>query len=263
MQSNTCTFTHVLGKTIQTERHCEHCFFTPESKRIRHKHTQRGQEERNRQMLLPFFGLRVQVFPVAHGKSDSEHPHNGMLIHCDNCDHGGGGGWMGRRGGYVFVAEGGGETENWVWLIVLRRGQSVGCRGENTQGQQLADYVSELCKNQYVFLYTGLKCMWLFPSRPAFIFPLLVFEEDSSLFKVRVWGRTKTWHDKAVLLWFGAVLMTFSAQLWYSIIFLCLKWKGLHAQWGAVLNYTPHKTFKIFDFRMKFQNVRYNLYRWT
>lgn len=77
-------------------------------------------------MLLPSFGLRVQVFPVDHGKGNSEHPHNGMLIHCDNCDHGGGGGWMGRRGGYVFVAEGGGETENWVWLIVLRRGQSVG-----------------------------------------------------------------------------------------------------------------------------------------
>lgn len=92
MQSNTSTFTHVLGKTIQTEQHCEDCFFTPESERIRHKHTQRGQEEGNRQMLLPSFGLQVQVFPVDHGKGDSEHPHNGTLIHCDNCDHGGGGG---------------------------------------------------------------------------------------------------------------------------------------------------------------------------
>lgn len=92
MQSNTSTFTHVLGKTIQTEQHCEDCFITPESERIRHKHTRRGQEEGNRQMLLLSLGLRVQVFPVDHGKGDSVHPHKGMLIHCDNCDHGGGGG---------------------------------------------------------------------------------------------------------------------------------------------------------------------------
>lgn len=100
---------------------------------------------------------------------------------------------MGRRGGYVFVAEGGGEIENWVWLIVLRRGRSVGFPAHMTSRRRGRTHkVSNLQIMCQSFVRTNMYSLdWpkvhvALPESSCFICPLLVFEEDSSLFKLRV-----------------------------------------------------------------------------
>lgn len=90
------TFTRALTslekqfRSTLTEKRCEVCVFCPRWRVTELERTERGQS-------LPLGELLFS--PEDHGKGDSEHPHNRMLMHRDNCDHGSGGGWMGRGGG--------------------------------------------------------------------------------------------------------------------------------------------------------------------
>lgn len=107
-------------------QHCEDCVFCPcwRVKECRRENAWGGQREGSHLDCGSWF------FPEDHGKGNSEHPHNRMLMHSDKCDHGSGGGWMGGQWGLCFQCRGGGETENWVWLICFWGGRGV--EGENT-----------------------------------------------------------------------------------------------------------------------------------
>lgn len=122
------TFTHSLtslGKlfsTTQVEQHCEDCVFCPRwrVKECHAKNAWGGRKEGSHLDCGSWF------FPEDHGKGNSEHPHNRMLMHRDKCDHGRMGG---GSGGYVFSA--GEEVRQKIgfgWFVM----EEVGASRERT-----------------------------------------------------------------------------------------------------------------------------------